>query len=137
LQEQKQQTAKARHCRRWQETPETTEKNELSRINRRQRQEQQQATEAWHRRRCLEDGYNNRKANNAYKHENSDNQPSAMTTVTASKHERRTALQEMAWRRRQQPQRMTLSRIKNDDNQLSGNGKSESKQQKHGITGES
>jgi len=69
LQEQNQQTAKARHCRRWQETPETTEKNELSRINRRQRQEQQQATEAWHRRRCLEDGYNNCKANNAYKHE--------------------------------------------------------------------
>jgi len=63
---------------------------------------------------------------------NSDNQTSAMTTVTASM--RGTAWQEMAWRQLQQPRRMALSRIKNDDNQPSGDGKSDSKQQKHGIT---
>jgi len=32
---------------------------------------------------------------------------------------------------------MMLSRIKNDDNQPSFDGKSNSKQQKHGITGDS
>jgi len=37
----------------------------MATINRRRRQEQQQAAEAWHRRRCLGDSYNNRKAKNA------------------------------------------------------------------------
>ena len=77
------------------------------------------------------DSYNNRKANNAYKHKNSDSQMLAMETVTAS-------MKVMA---RQEAATTTAKTTFTNNNKMTTinhrRRKRSSKQQKHSIAGDS